>query len=390
MKNERPDERDAIESSHTIPRALAPLQQDNAESRLAQRLRDMRVALNMSSRQIAEALDIDESVLSRHLSGKRLIEPKTLKALHELLSAKEIPVDNEQNWKLLNEALSAKGPLPIHHCQAVRALEQIEVQLDETSAEIANLRAEMRATEERRQKIERELSELRAVHERLTEEQQQRLSELTLERDEAVARARFLEDRIQQMESLTRLLNMQQRAVGEVARAAEVEVARWQKEPEPAPSRTTHASTRREMEEVADQLRRLVSGNGDAFTAAQALISNYTPEQVAEVWENLQSWGQWDEARWILQRITERAPAAMIAQISKARCFKEDRSNVMLWAAGIKADEYKILAIIDELIRESRDEGVQRIVQASASRFPSVAKYRSGMKQKRSIFPRKQ
>jgi hypothetical protein len=345
----------------------------------------------MTSRQIADAINISESALSRHFSGTRLIQPRTLKALHELLEARGAPPspeEREEDWRLLTEAWSAEGPLPAHYCGAVRALEQIEQQLAEASAEVSDLRAEMRGTEEKRRKIEQELDELRAAHEQLTEEQRQRLDELTVERDEAVARVRFLEDRIDQMQSLSRLLTMQQHAVGEVVHAAEVEVARWRNDPEPAPSRTTQASPRREMEKFADQLHRLRSSrDGSEYSAAEALIRDYTPEQIAEVWENLRSWGQWEDAQWLLEYLAKHSPGPMIAQISKAECFAEDKVNVMLWTVGRKAYEHTIMETIEELRRENREGGVQRIIQSAMHRFPILARYRTDASRKRSIWP---
>ncbi|WP_328427346.1 helix-turn-helix domain-containing protein [Streptomyces sp. NBC_00443] len=391
MENEHVDPANAIEPPRVKPRALTPLQHDDAASRLAQRLRQIRDRLGMSSRQIAEAINISESTLSRHFSGARLISPRTLKALHDLLTAKGIPASPEErseNWKLLNEAWSAEGPLRAHYCGAVRALEQIEQQLEETSAEARDLRAEMKAAEEQRQRAEQELAEFRATHEELTEEQRQRLGDLTTERDEAVARVKFLEDRIQQMEALSRLLVMQQHAVGEVVHAAEVEVARWQNDPEPAPFRTAQASPRREMEEFADKLHRLRSSKDapGAYNAANALLDDYTPEQVAEVWEILRSWSQWDDAQWLLEHIATSASGPTIAQISKAECFKEDKVNKMLWTTGRKGYEHTVIATIIELRRELREDGAQRLIQAAMNRIPNVAKYRSG-NQKRSVLP---
>ncbi|MEV6512228.1 helix-turn-helix domain-containing protein [Streptomyces sp. NPDC051642] len=391
MENEHVDPPNAIEPPRINPRALTPLQHDNAASRFAYRLHQMRDRLGMSSRQIAEEINISESTLSRHFSGTYLTRPKTLKALHDLLAAKGIPASPEEkseNWKLLNAAWSEKGPLPAHYCGAVRALEQIEQQLEETSAEATKLRAEMRAAEEQRQRAEQELAEFRAAHEQLTEEQQQRLGDLTTERDDAVARVRLLEDRIKQMESLSRLLVMQQHAVGEVVHAAEVEVARWQNDPEPAASRMTQASPRREMEEFADKLHRLTSKKDSvgAYNAAKSLLEDYTPEQAAEVWEILRSWSQWDDAKWLLEHIALNASGPTIAQISKAECFKEDKVNEMLWTTGKKGHEHTVIATIIELRRGSREGGAQRLIQAAMNRIPAVVKYRSSPKQKRGIF----
>ncbi|MFC8350979.1 helix-turn-helix domain-containing protein [Streptomyces sp. NPDC057280] len=348
--------------------------------RLAQRLREIRIHLGMTSEEIAKAIGISASHFSRILSGERLLTPKQLKSLHDLMASvteTEPPSKGElaHDWNLLQDTWDTDGPLPGHYCRAARALEHLEQQLAESVETADRLRAELLTENEHRQRVEGELNQLREQQEELTAEQQQRIRELTEERDHAIRRLDFLEDRLKQTEAMNRLLAMQHRAVNEVVYQAEVEVARWRQEPEPSRNEHSRVSHAREMQQYAEELHNaLEKSENSAIPIAYNLLNGYAPEQFAEVWENLHSWGYWADAKWLIQEAVNKASAWFIVQASKAGPFGEDGANILLWALGRRVNSNKIEAAIEELRRENREGGAQRLIKSAAAYNPEIVR----------------
>lgn len=202
------------------------------EAAFAQHLRDLREDLGMSSTEIVKWLKenepeaaVDQTRLSRFLSGANLPQPPLLPALHRLLAERGAadPERVREGWNRLYAAAQTKGPLIAREYkeQALRiALEEERVR---TAQELAGLREEIAREREHRERLEGSLTEVfdqpSGTHEQV-QDLEEELEGVTLRIEE-------LEDLVRQHEALLRLQRSDAERAGQALRETSAEIDVW-------------------------------------------------------------------------------------------------------------------------------------------------------------------
>lgn len=199
------------------------------EKAFAEHLRSLRDQTGMTSADLAAALAVDATRLSRYLSGQSLPPPTLLTDLHRLLAG---PGAESSVWEaaresraLLYAAAESKGPLSARACEVAALQEKLGEQQTETDQALAELRDELERERDRRQQVEREIEWLRQTD---AADRDERVRRLEAERDSALRRVAELEDQVTQTGAILRLQQGDIRHAAQMAEATADELERWE------------------------------------------------------------------------------------------------------------------------------------------------------------------
>ncbi|MFF9244686.1 helix-turn-helix domain-containing protein [Streptomyces sp. NPDC014776] len=192
-------------------RPLSPLRDGLKEEQraFAEHLRSLRERSQMTSSDLAVALGVDATRLSRYLSGEDLPPPQLLTCLHQLLADRDAEYCAEtaarDSRTLLYAAARSKGVLSARAYEIAELQEKLHEQQAQTARSLAALQAELLDEREHRRRAEEEIARLRRAGAADRDEQIRRLA---AERDSALQRAAELEELVAQTGAL---LHLQQR-----------------------------------------------------------------------------------------------------------------------------------------------------------------------------------
>ncbi|MDH6629902.1 transcriptional regulator with XRE-family HTH domain [Streptomyces sp. LBL] len=187
---------------------LSPLRDDLGEEQrsLAEHLRSLRERIGLASSELATALGVDATRLSRYLSGEDLPQPQLLTSLHQLLASRNGEYSTDETSRrsraLLYAAARSKGPLSARAYEIAGLQEKLHEQQAETARSLAELQAEMQDERDHRRRDEEEIARLRQAGVADRDEQIRRLE---VERDSALKRVAELEDLVAQTGALLQL-----------------------------------------------------------------------------------------------------------------------------------------------------------------------------------------
>ncbi|MBH1937836.1 helix-turn-helix domain-containing protein [Streptomyces sp. AV19] len=314
-----------------MPRArgLAPLSDDlGAEDRVfAEHLRELRERAGMTSTDLAAALSVDATRLSRYLSGQSLPAPQVLTRLHQLLAGPDAPsveAAARESRALLYAAARSRGPLQAHAYQVAEFQEKLQEQRAETARVLAALGQELEEERAHRQRAEREIDQLRQAG---AADRDERIRTLEAERDAALRRVAELEGAVAQTGALLRLQQDESQQVEAMAQAAHSEVERWEDgdgggSSRPAPEQDDVLRLSREVGvqsgNVIDLLAQLrdVGRDDEAGQIIQFAALNASPPAVGAFYALLDQHRRRPDADRLVHAIAELCPAIRLRQLA--------------------------------------------------------------------------
>ncbi|MFG2097296.1 helix-turn-helix domain-containing protein [Streptomyces sp. NPDC048612] len=212
-------------------RALAPLSDGlgTEERAFAEHLRNLRERVGMTSADLAAALCVDPTRLSRYLSGQSLPEPQLLTRFHQLLAGRDVVFCAEdavrEGRALLYAAARSKGPLSARAYEVAELQEKMHEQQADTARSLAALQGELQEERDRRHCAEQEIERLRQAS---AADHGEQVRQLEAQRDHALRRVAELEDLVAQTGSLLQLQQDDVRHAQEMAQATAGELQRWE------------------------------------------------------------------------------------------------------------------------------------------------------------------
>lgn len=251
-------------------RGLAGLdeQLSEPERRCAQRLRDIRDRIGLTSEELAhrlsaEGLRVDKTRLSKFLNGREVPRREFAARIHQVMAEREggevSPEEVVQTRRLMYDAARARNPLLAREFELVDAQEELENQLRGTSQQLGALREEL--VEERRKR--QSATEALAVLSVRARDEARALAE---QRDAAEHRVIELEEEIRQTEALLRLHNLEVRAMADLASATDAELLLWDQTTAPSVDDLHQVLVRwrdYDQDEQADQLMERLATSSD-------------------------------------------------------------------------------------------------------------------------------
>ncbi|MFF4732912.1 helix-turn-helix domain-containing protein [Streptomyces mirabilis] len=245
---------------------LSPLRDDLGEElrAFAEHLRALRERSGMTSSDLAAALGVDATRLSRYLSGEDLPQPQLLTRLHQLLASRnaEYSVDEaaRESRALLYAAARSKSLLSARAYEIAELQEKLHEQQAETARSLAALQAEMQDEREHRRRAEQEIARLRQAGVADRDEQIRRLE---AERDSALQRVAELEDLVSQTGALLQLQQRDAQHAEEMAAETQRALDRWEHGEKLPEQRRKFDPTRLGAEEIVEELDDLRDADRD-------------------------------------------------------------------------------------------------------------------------------
>ncbi|MFF9212968.1 MULTISPECIES: helix-turn-helix domain-containing protein [unclassified Streptomyces] len=287
-------------------RPLSPLRDDLKEEQraFAEHLRALRERSQMTSSDLATALGVDATRLSRYLSGEDLPQPQLLTRLHQLLASRdaEYPLDTaaRESRALLYAAARSRGVLSARAYEIAELQEKLHEQQAETARSLAALQAEMHDEREHRRRAEEEIARLRRAGVAARDEQIRRLE---AERDSALRRVAELEELVAQTGALLQLQQRDAQRAEEMAEETQHALDRWEHGVEPPQQGLGYDPTSLEAEEVVEELDRLRDADEDeeADSLLAEVAERGDPVAVARLHGALEDAGRRADAAALLE-----------------------------------------------------------------------------------------
>ncbi|MFF3071281.1 hypothetical protein ACFVSN_26145 [Kitasatospora sp. NPDC057904] len=210
------------------PRGLSPLDErlSEPERRCAQRLRELRGRIGLSSEELAgrlsgDGLRVDRTRLSKFFNGREVPRRELAARLHELIAEQEgtcvSPEEVAATRALMYAAARARSPLQAREFELADAREDLDLHRAQALREMDGLQQELRDERELRRNAEEAL-------EHLTSRSREEVRGLTEQRDAALDRIAQLEDQIRQAGAVLRLREVYARTLDELTRATNAEL----------------------------------------------------------------------------------------------------------------------------------------------------------------------
>ncbi|MER7585378.1 helix-turn-helix domain-containing protein [Kitasatospora sp. NPDC097691] len=227
-------ERGPAREQMPVRRGLAPLDErlSEPERRCAERLRELRARIGLSSEELAERLSgegirVDRTRLSKFFNGREVPRREIAVRLHELAAAEEDGDVSAEEVKttraLMYAAACVRSPLQAREFELATAREELDRHRAEAVQELASLKQELHDERKRRQDAEDALEDM-AFHSR------EEIRALTEERDAALDRIAQLEGQIRQAGAVLRLRDRDAETLDQIARATDAELSLWESE----------------------------------------------------------------------------------------------------------------------------------------------------------------
>ncbi|MGW7513782.1 helix-turn-helix domain-containing protein [Streptomyces massasporeus] len=267
---------------------LSPLRDDLGEEQrsFAEHLRTLRERSGMTSSELAAALGVDATRLSRYLSGEDLPQPQLLTRLHQLLASRnaEYPVDElaRKSRAMLYAAARSKNLLSARAYEIAELQEKLHEQQTETARSLAALQAEMQDEREHRRRAEEEIARLRQAGVADRDEQIRRLE---AERDSALQRVAELEDLVSQTGALLQLQQRDAQHAEEMAAETQRALDQWDQGEELPEQRRKSDPTELGAEEIVEELDHLRDADRDeeADGLLADVVQGHDPEVIARL-----------------------------------------------------------------------------------------------------------
>ncbi|MEU1106612.1 helix-turn-helix transcriptional regulator [Streptomyces tibetensis] len=370
-------------------RGLAPLSDElqGPERAFAEHLRGLRESAGMTSADLAAALGVDATRLSRYLSGQSLPEPQLLTRLHLLLADQgeepSIHKASRESRALLYAAARSKGPLSARAYEVAELQEKLNEQQTETARSLAQLRDELRLERDRRRQAEEEIVRLRQAN---ATERDEEVRRLAAERDGAVRRAAELEDRVTQTEALLRLQQEDARHAKEMAEATADEVLRWEGEHETDPDGGQQQKSSLQPELVATSPHEAIElmtklRDQDENDAADGLIRqivrSWPPDEVAALYAEFPRHGRRLEALRLLDAAARHCDGPRLRDLLLIRTqvyraepdFDEKPLGILLASkVGSLTPVAELVRVVRYLRERSQEDRLEEIASAASYR----------------------
>ncbi|MGX1975461.1 helix-turn-helix domain-containing protein [Streptomyces kronopolitis] len=304
-------------------RALAPLSADlGAEEKgFAGHLRGLRERAGKTSADLAEALGVDATRLSRYLSGRSLPEPQFLTRFHHLLAGQDagpsVEEAAQESRALLYAAARSKGPLSARAYEVAELQEKVQAQQAATSRSLAALQDELQGERDRRHRAEHEIDRLRQAGGADLEEQVRRLE---TERDSALQRVAELEDLLSQTGALLQLQQRDAKHAEEMAADTQRALHQWE-HGVPEQSRTFNLTgLELEAEKIVDTLDDLRDADRDeeADGLLADVVQGQHPIVVAQLYRALEDAGRRVDGTRLLEAAALNCPGTYLRRLALA------------------------------------------------------------------------
>ncbi|MER5184789.1 helix-turn-helix domain-containing protein [Streptomyces sp. NPDC002896] len=305
-----------------LPR-LSPLRDDLGEEQraFAEHLRALRERSGMTSSDLAAALGVDATRLSRYLSGEDLPQPQLLTSLHQLLASRnaEYSVDEaaRESRALLYAFARSKGPLFARAYEIAELQEKLHEQRAETARSLAALQAEMQHERDHRRRAEQEIARLRQAGVADRDEQIRRLE---AERDSALQRVAELEDLVSQTGALLQLQQRDAQHAEEMAAETQHALDQWEHGAKLPEQRRKVDPTRLDAEQIVETLDDLRDADRDE--EADGLLADvaqgHDPAVVARLHGALKDAGRRVDAAKLLEAAALNCPGPHLRRLALA------------------------------------------------------------------------
>ncbi|WP_030062053.1 helix-turn-helix domain-containing protein [Streptomyces novaecaesareae] len=215
-----------------VRRGLAPLDErlSEPERRCAERLRELRERIGLSSEELAERLSgdgirVDPTRLSKFLNGREVPRREIAVRLHRLAAACEgvetSPEEVAETRAVMYAAARVRSPLQAREFELATAREDLYRHRARAVQELADLKQELQDERDRRQDAEEALEDL-------VSRSREEVRMLTEERDAALDRIAQLEGQIRQAGAALRLRERAVETLDQLTCATNVELAVWE------------------------------------------------------------------------------------------------------------------------------------------------------------------
>ncbi|MCF3173938.1 helix-turn-helix domain-containing protein [Streptomyces sioyaensis] len=302
-------------------RALAPLSSElgTDERAFAEHLRGLRERSAKTSADLAAALEVDATRLSRYLSGQSLPEPQLLIRFHQLLADGDAetspPLAAQESRALLYAAARSKGPLSARAYEIAELQEKLHEQQAETASSLAALQAEMQHERDHRRRAEQEIARLRQAG---VADRDAQIRRLEAERDSALHRVAELEDLVSQTGALLQLQQSDAQHAEEMAAETRRAMDRWE---HGAPEQSRKFDlTRWDAEEIVDKLDDLRDADRDeeADGLLADVVQGQDPALVAQLHCALEGAGRRVDGAKLLKAAAMRCPGTHLRRLALA------------------------------------------------------------------------
>ncbi|MFG2915921.1 helix-turn-helix domain-containing protein [Kitasatospora sp. NPDC048298] len=215
-----------------VRRGLAPLDErlSEPERRCAERLRDLRERIGLTSEELAERLNgegirVDSTRLSKFLNGREVPRREIAVQLHRLVAEREgEPVDADELARTraaMYAAACVRSPLQAREFELATAREDLCRHRARAVQELADLRKELDGERQRRQEAESALEDLDI-------RSREDVRVLTGERDLALERIEQLEHQIRQAGAVLRLREKDVETLDQLVCVTDAELVLWE------------------------------------------------------------------------------------------------------------------------------------------------------------------
>ncbi|MEU2916344.1 helix-turn-helix domain-containing protein [Streptomyces massasporeus] len=287
---------------------LSPLRDDLGDEQraFAEHLRALRERSGMTSSDLAAALGVDATRLSRYLSGEDLPQPQLLTRLHQLLASRnaEYSVDEEarESRALLYAAARSKSLLSARAYEIAELQEKLHEQQAETARSLATLQAEIQDERDHRRRAEQEIARLRQAG---VADRDERIRQLEAERDSALHRVAELEDLVSQTGALLQLQQRDAQHAEEMAAETQRALDQWEHGVKLPEQRQRFDPTRLNAEEIVEKLDHLRDADRDeeADGLLAGVAEGHDPAVVARLQGALEDAGRRADVAKLLEAV---------------------------------------------------------------------------------------